>query len=324
MDATVLGLSPPASEFGEAAPAPNAGSPLLPPPTMKVHQRMVVRFVKALTYAYGLILLAGIWCLRRNLWRTDTLPFFFVTLVMFFGIWIRYNVLPIDERYYFTILLVSLPGLAIGAMQIAEWLARLARAFRRTQFHCVESGRSETASYGGDPGRSARRFHWRRSEQRPAILLALLAVVAVASAIDAVRVGGNMFRAWQEQADLGKWILRQRGPRQPLTGNNEEMRLVAYYAEGYLVPLSMEQLCGLPPPWPGPAVPPSVMVFWDDRRHEAGPNRYRPILDGQADISYRQVPPAELPPSCRDLTVMIHRSAAQPPLHTAARAPLPR
>ena len=97
-------------------------SPLIEQPAVGIHQRVFVRFVKSFTYVYGLIVLAGLWHLRRSLWRTDTLPFFFITLAMFVGIWIRYNVLPIDERYYFTILLVSLPGLGVGALQVAAWL----------------------------------------------------------------------------------------------------------------------------------------------------------------------------------------------------------
>ena len=295
IDATMLGtLPPPASETGDAAPAPNAGSPLLPPPTMKVHQRLVVRFVKAFTYAYGVILLAGIWCLRRNLWRSDTLPFFFVTLVMFFGIWIRYNVLPIDERYYFTILLASLPTLAVGGLQITEWVAALFGVIARRGADC-QSASQQPAPWQPAP--------------RPAALLVLLLVVAVLSAMDAVRVGGAMFHAWQEQADLGQWILRERGPRQPLTGNNEEMRLAAYYAQGYLVRLDWTQLCSPPSPSAEPAVPPSVIVFWDDRRHEPAPNRCQQLLSQRHDVPYRQVPASTLPPSCRDLTVLVHLPA---------------
>jgi 4-amino-4-deoxy-L-arabinose transferase-like glycosyltransferase len=300
IDAAALGSAVPAGErAADAGPeALRVKSPLIQQPVVRIHQRVFVKFVKVFTYVYGLIILAGVWRLRRNLWRTDTLPFFFIMLAMLAGIWIRYNVLPIDERYYFTILLVSLPGLGIGAMQIAEWLDGLVRRVRRCGADCQSAG------------------------LRLAILSGLLVAVAVASAIDAVRVGGNMFRAWREQAELGRWILHERGAQQPLTGNNEEMRLVAYYAQGYIVPLSIEQLQGLPPTWPGPWVSPGVMVFWDDRRHTAAPSEHRQILEGQSEIPYRQVPPGVLPESCLDLTVLVHRPAELPP-HAVARLPLP-
>jgi len=290
-----------------AAQAPAANGPAPDKQSGRTFQRLIVRFIKTFTYVYGLVVLAGVWGLRRNLLRTDTLPFFFITTALLAGIWIRYNVLPIDERYFFPIVLVSLPGLALGVVQVTQWIvwlgARLSRGL--SQFSRSENG---TVPLHGA----------RQTAHRPAVVLAVLAVVAVGSAIDGVRTGRSMFRAWRAQADLGKWILCQQGPQQSVAGNNEEMRLLAYYAEGYLVPLPASELCG-GVPVPNPSCLPGVVVLWEDRRPGAA-DTCKAIVERSGGVGYRHVAADDLPPSCRDLAVLVHKD--QPSERTAA-VPLP-
>jgi len=291
-----------APDGGSAAQAPEATGPAPESPGGKTVQRLIVRFIKTFTYVYGLVILAGVWSLRRNLLRTDTLPFFFITTALLSGIWIRSNVLPIDERYFFPIVLVSLPGLALGVVQVTEWIVWLGAGLRRglSQFSrsrgLSQFSRSEN---GTVPLQDAR-----HTAHRPAVVLALLAVVAVGSAIDGARTGRAMFRAWRAQADLGKWILRQQGPQQSVAGNNEEMRLLAYYAEGYLLPLPAAKLCGTVPV-PDSTSLPGVVVLWEDRRPGAS-DTCKAIVERSGGVGYRHVAADDLPPSCRDLAVLVY------------------
>jgi hypothetical protein len=265
-------------------------------PKEKIFQRVVVRFTKTFTYVYGLVILAGLWSLRRNLLRGDTLPFFFISTVMFTGIWIRYNVLPIDERYFFPILMASLPGLSLGMLQIAYWIAILGERIPRM--------------IGG-------KAYSQPAVARPVVLLGMLAVLVIACAIDGVHAANNMFIAWREQADLGKWILQQHGPRQTIAGNNDEMRLVAYYGEADLVPLWDKKLPQVASSEPDKLA--GIVVFWEDYRVR-GSRAYKALRNGEDRPMYQDIPTDSLPPSCRDL-VVLERAEAEQQIGAAAAAP---
>jgi hypothetical protein len=244
-------------------------------PAAKVSEKLLVRFVKSFTYIYGLLILAGLWALRRRLWRSDLLPYFLIAGTMFAGIWIRYNLLPIDERYFFTILLVALPGSAAGMLQIADWIARLAARLRPTP------------------------------DLRPAAVLALLAVVAVGGAIDGIHAGRFMFRAWREQADLGRWILDRQGPQKGVAGNSSEMRLLAHYARGYLVFDERFRYTPVPPTPANPMWLPQVLVVWEGQNRSEARALCEELLDRQTELGYQRVPADVLPPSCQAMAVLV-------------------
>jgi hypothetical protein len=261
-----------------AAPAEAPATPAASVSGLKILQRVIVRFTKTFTYVYGGVILAGFWALRRNFLRGDTLPFFFIFAATLTGVWIRYNILPIDERYFFPIVLVSLPGLCLGLLQVADWIAWIA----------------ERCAARGDLA-------------RPAAIAGLLGALILSGIIDATHTGRIMFGAWHEQAELGRWILQERGPEQTVAGNNEEMRLVGYYADGINVPLYIKVTSEIAAREPEKLA--QVAVFWEDsRRHES--DAYKTLRDSLGNLLYREVPVENLPPDCQDLVVLERMDAA--------------
>ena len=248
-------------------------------PESKTNRRLVVRFAKTFTYLYGLLVLAGIWRLRRQWSRIDILPYYIVAAVAFVGVWLRYNIAPIDQRYFFPILFVSFAGLSLGVVQWAEWL-----------------------------GRAASKLMTDRAVAQQASLALVLGAVVLSGLIDGLRVGRPTLAAWHQQAELGCWIRQQFGPGRTITSNNEENRLVLYYAEGRMSWIADQYVASAAAATAADRhTLPDVVVLWPQEHRPDAAVVAENILRVHRELGYRQVPNHRLPERCRCLTVLVQQ-----------------
>lgn len=248
-------------------------------PESKTNRRLVVRFVKTFTYLYGVLVLAGIWSLRRQWARIDILPYYIVAAVAFVGVWLKYNIAPIDQRYFFPILFVSFPGLSLGVVQWAEWI-----------------------------GRAASKVLADQAVARRASLVAVLAAVVLSGLIDGLRVGRPTLAAWHQQAELGCWIRQQFGAGRTITSNNEENRLVLYYAEGRMSWIADQYVASAAAAAAADRhTLPDVVVLWPQEHRPDAAAVAENILRVHRELGYRRVPDQRLPERCRRLTVLVQQ-----------------
>ncbi len=270
-------------------------------PESKTNRRLITRFVKTFTYVYGVLVLAGIWRLRRQLSRIDLLPYYIVAAAAFVGVWLKYNIAPIDQRYFFPILFVSFAGLSLGAIQWAEWIGRAAAKLRTSDANARAVG-----------------------------LAAVLLTVIASGLIDGVRVARPTLAAWREQAELGTWIAQRFGPGRTITTNNEESRLLVYYACGrisWIADQYVESLEAAAAADRGTL--PEVVVLWPQEHRPDAAAVAENILRVREALGYRQVPGEQIPAQYRHLTVLVQQefvvgTDAASPQPIAASSPVAR
>ena len=127
-----------------------------------------------------------------------------------------------DIRYFFPMVLVSFPWIALGFLKIPDWVVRF------TSWGC----------------------HW-TAPRRCSLVIVLAAVVAVLGGFETNLTSAHFMR---EHVALGKWILHRYGPNRTIVGNIHEMRLVEYYAQGRVIGYLDPRECG------GKTLPPIIAV----------------------------------------------------------------
>jgi 4-amino-4-deoxy-L-arabinose transferase-like glycosyltransferase len=129
-----------------AAPAPPAASPPMPTPagpveelsygsevwsrhwsTATFNRKLLIRLVRGYTYVGGLLTLLGMFVGWRVVLRREHLVLLLMGLILLAMIRVRYVLAGIDIRYFMPIVLLSLPWMARGVIEIAAWFARLGR-----------------------------------------------------------------------------------------------------------------------------------------------------------------------------------------------------
>jgi hypothetical protein len=253
--------------------------------------KVAVRVVKAFTYAYGFLVLLGLWLWRRVFFRRDQLAMlpFHLALWSLIGVYFAQS-LESDERYFLPSVIVTSGCAALGLLAIARRLMVW----------------------------TAPRVAW--SPPRRALMVAgLLAAFVLIGTHDR----SLEKRKWLAQrADLGTWIRQRFGPRQRLAGEVREMRLLAYCAEADVVPcFDRYSYRGANLPWAlGQLQPaPDVLVLWAREGDRENPPQWQTLLRGHAEWGFCLVPPPLLPASCQEVD-----GKGEPPLVAVRKGLLER
>lgn len=198
-----------------AAPESRTSSPAidLRPPTGPNPRRMPL-LLTAFVYfnalrrgfdpIHGLLMLLGVISWRRTWWRTDHLPMFVFALLTLAGIWIHlWHAQETSSRYALSMVILGTPFTALGFLQLTSHATALFSWFARSANSPIVT---RGALFGG---------------------FAVLGLVVAASENRAPR---------RLDANLGRWLAAERGPRMLLLGSRH-FPLVAYYADARFEPL---------------------------------------------------------------------------------------
>lgn len=249
----------------------------LPPSfsTMKNLRTLGLLFVKSYTYACGLLALLGVLAWRKVYYRRDQQTPLAMALLLMLMIWIRSSEGRCDIRYFFPMVLVSFPWIALGFLAVPMYLMRWTGRF----------------------------FEWTRPRQT-ACVAALAAIVLVPNYFEAKTTWAGFM---DSQAAIGRWLLAEYGPGRSIRANIEERRLVQYYAQTPAVErFSVKEFdAGGPPPTWLAADAPQVILVWFDLEKDRKPfDAFADAVLARGELGYRRVPPAELPPACNDVHVL--------------------
>jgi hypothetical protein len=232
-----------------------------------------VTLVKAYTYILGFFALIGLWRWWRVYLRRDHQTLLLMTLGLLALIWIRSATVRGDIRYFFPMVLVSFPWIALGLLKLCEWMARF------TSWACVWTPR-----------------------RRCALLLALVVVTSLLSGAETNLTSAQFMRA---HVTLGRWIGEQFGPNRTIIGNIRETRLVLYYSQGNLAGYLDPCLCG------GKELPPAIgvnrpdiLLLWTNPGNRDSWNRFADTVAAKPELGYRLVARDKLPPGLDNIVVL--------------------
>ena len=275
--ASGAGVSPaPAAETSAPQGTDELARPLFASPIDLVG-KVGSRLAKAFTYACLILGAIGLWNWRRVFLRREHQAVFVMNLLLLVAIAARNSLDGIDIRYYLPIVIVSLPFIALGFLQVVSWTAAMAQ--RGSRF--VPRNRALCA--GG--------------------LLVLLGIVGAREVIP------RSYGAMQEEADLGRWIAEQFGPDCTVAASYHRLQMIEYYAQARIVrPKDFAEFSAGPlltimsgPPDGRPHV---VLLRREWKRGEEW-RPYAPILERLDELGYSRVPEDQLPQSCRQTVVLV-------------------
>jgi hypothetical protein len=188
-------------------------------------------------------------------------------------IWVRNTQVRSDIRYFFPMVLVSFPWIALGFLKLSDWGVRL-------------------LSWGRDAPPLL----------RPATVIVLAVVIASFGMFDTNLASARFMR---EHAELGNWIHDHFGPHRTIVGNLLETRLVQYYSQGRIVGYFDPRDCG------GGRLPqavrdcrPDVLVLWTDSNGDSW-TRYAETVAAESGLGYRLVARDQLPAGHDGVLVLV-------------------
>lgn len=281
-DELQIGVADDLAANASAAPSPPESERSVTPHSNLVHGRKAaLRIVKAFTYTYGCLILIGLWRWRRVFLHSDQQALFLHNLLLFLSIWAYQSCSDgVDLRYYLPIVMLGLPYVALGLLKATDWaLTVAARCFRIAEGH------------------------------RLAVAAGLLASVGLAALFE---MAPSAYPVMAQQTELGRWILAKRGPNRVIVGPSGALSLLEYAAQGRAV--------SLPRRLHGDATKvldlihgqaPDVFCLWDDPESREAFAIRGPIFAECRALGYSQVPPEQLPPSCRHTFVFVKGPAPE-------------
>lgn len=183
-------------QTNEPKPVPSYAIPAL--------RRTLLRVIKSYTYLYGVFVLIGL-CIWRGKHRFALNSMFLVAIPLFVLVWYQSCSYDVSPRYFLSIVMISLPIIALGLL----WTTRkIASRFSRND-------ETENRSIGS----IQKPVHW---------LTSILVLTLIISCFGTIW-GTNLSE--QKECELGKWILKQFGPDQKITCINRQSRMAAWYAK---------------------------------------------------------------------------------------------
>ena len=256
-------------------------------PIVQRASTLTTKITKAYTYPYVILLLTGLWGWRRVFLRAEHQTLFLMNLVLCSGLLLIHPTGGMFGRYFFPVLLVSMPFCALGMLWIMQSLAELGR----------------------------RRLSW-QAGCRVFLLAGILGIVVAAGAVDLVSGQSAVLARRAQSADLGKWIFRNLGPNQHIAGTIHELRLVQYYSRGlvHLTALHANEQYTVKPLFRAMDAPSrrvSVVLLWNDWHNPGGLATYAEFLDRKEELGFVLVDEDDLPESCRDVVVLVSTEAAR-------------
>jgi hypothetical protein len=253
-------------------------------------EKTAVRFVKALTYGYGLLILVGMIGWRHVFFRRDQQALFLQNMLLFLSILAyQQSSVGIDLRYFLSIVLIGLPFIALGLLRLGEWTMRL---------------------------------QWQSSlaflQSRPKAVLAVFVVVWFTGVWDTIPCARGVM---VQQSCLGRWILEHEGPHQAVLGSDSALNLVAYYAQGKAIPLPDGCPDGIPCLLRTLQTRrPKVFFVWND---PTCPHLYamrETISDAALTLGYEKIPSERLPAGCRSVELFVRERGTDTARRNAAGA----
>lgn len=244
-----------------------------PDPLPKKLRKLGETLVKAYTYLLGLFALIGVVRWRHVYLRRDHQTLLLMVVALLAMIAIRNTQVRGDIRYFFPMVLVSLPWIALGFLQISEWLLWL-------------------TTWGRSP-----------SAVRPWITLVLAAGLVFYGMLDTNLSSTGFMR---EHTQLGKWIRRNFGPDRTFAANIIETRLVQYHSGGRMVGYVDPRSCNrhdLPQELRNSR--PDMLLFWCDPMSRDLWRRYARSITMDRDLGYRIVPEQGLPRVPDEVIVLV-------------------
>ncbi|MBN2023424.1 MAG: glycosyltransferase family 39 protein [Pirellulales bacterium] len=274
------GVAPERVASGAPGAAPAPGVRVLRFSTPVAFRKAPVWFVKILTYPYTALVVVGLWTLRRRLWQA-WLPLTLVAAAMVSAIAVRMTVTGIDPRYYLTGVLALIPLAAVGLCRATQWLAY----------------------------RVARRWPARARLPSAAAVGLVVAVVAAGGA-EGWATMHRMSQFFGKRAALGQWIADHVQSPADIVSDCADNRLVLYYSGGqdHRIDAEARQSGSATLVWIG-EIRPDVVVLWREPDRAWPAELSRAVLERHREIGYRRVPPAQLPPLCQDLVVLLDDGA---------------
>ena len=278
------------SVVASTAPPPVAAPLVDPGPIMPLHDEprafgkaawnYVRKLVDAFGIACGLLALLGLARYGNVLIRRDQVAVLCMSTTTFAAIAVQqWRMGDVIGRYFFPIILVTLPYIALGLHELANRLAYLAR-----------------------------RVHPAGRNQPLAWTAGLLLLIAAVGCIDALT---NSFDSRRQRRDLGDWVLRHVGPNQLIIGAETRELAFVYYSEGRYCPLRADDM---DTDWFRHVMrtdPVGVVVLFKQRHAQHGLLAERFQNDAQLPYPYQVVAAESLPASCRNVTVLVPSPTAQ-------------
>jgi hypothetical protein len=258
-------------------------------------RKYLTRLIKAFDPLFGLFFLVGLAVARPAARRRQQIGYLALNLTLMLGIW-TYLVRSqeINSRYFFPIVVTSVPYAAIGLLWLMEHLHRIVPMRGVSTPDRVNRGGS-LASLG----------------------LAAIVVVACFACLLTDRL-----HARRDQSALGRWIQAEWGPHQSIVGSSWAA-LFAYHSRAdYSIaaiennPDSFRQLVE--------ARQPRIAVFWTGAAPSTFDEANSMLSLAMSRLNYRPVPPDELPRDCRQARVFLSRDAQQQLTRARPRDALPR
>ena len=172
---------------------------LAPLPLWKMAERFAGGMAKGFTPLYLLAAIGGIAVWWRVWRRRDYQPLVYTAGLIFLAIWVHlYWSHEAGARYFFPVVMVSLPFVALGALKFS---AALAKCFRQPYLPAAK---------------------WMAAAAPLAIVLAVNLSVSL----------GCDCRQRAATVELGRWVQEQYGPTARIFGPDGETQVVNYYAQG--------------------------------------------------------------------------------------------
>lgn len=259
--------------------------------TFVLTRKVLIRFLKALTYAYALLIAVGLWRWRHVFFRRDQQALLVHNLLLLSCVGVYYaEHKGIDIRYVLPIVLVCLPYAALGVLQVAEWI--------------VAPARHPSA---------------RLPRRRAASVAGLLGAVTLIGIPDAVLTARPVM---VQQAELGRWIFEHLGPNQTVVAPGSVISVLERYSKGRIIPFAgntrgncqtlMSPVC---------TCRPNVVILWEDIYNRDIWTVREEIALQCVRLGYERVPPSQLPPECQKVQVFVDRRAADKLAGIEAPAP---
>jgi hypothetical protein len=280
--------SPPAAPLCQPHPQAHSSDHLS---TLVAGRKQLLRFLKALTYWHAILLAVGLCRWRHVFFRRDQQALFVHNVLLDLSIWLYYvQHHGIDLRYFLPIVITGLPYEGLGLLYLA--------------------GAAQAA---------ARRALPRFALGRGAAVAGVLGVVALSGIPDASLSARPVML---QQADLGRWILRHKGPNRTILAPSSCLGLLAYYAHARAIAF--------------PRVPagvsdtlteavrankPNMVLVWDDV-YNRGLYAMRSEVARQClELGYERVSEDQLPASCARVQLFavpepVPKTAGKPAPHS--------
>lgn len=261
-----------------ASAHPNESDRLPRTSTRRAAGKLALTLWRGFTLVHGLLMLLGL-CFWWRMWlRRDVQPLFLLSVIVLAGMWVHLMTDPdggSSSRYTLSLVIISCSYFGLGLLEASRLVVAFLQRFKALRLGAVRWGSMVCA-----------------------VLLALVAAASVGEVFSDAKLSRR------QKADLGRWILQQRGPgRSILTPRGYS--LITYYARGVACRVPIDGRMSLRKTV---ARARADVVVLPRRRIPA--DGIALLLERKKKLKLEAVPADMLPATCRKTLVVLLR---QPP-----------